>query len=157
MTEKRQPLSERVRRFIQKHHLVSKHDRLLVAVSGGPDSVCLLHILVELRDVFDTKLHIAHLDHQLRGAESAADAQYVSDLSHCLDIPATIEQRDVKAFKAQQHVSLEEAAREVRYNFLAQVAEAIGASLRITSQLEQGTELVVTWPGNGVSTIEEFF
>ena len=99
-----------------------------MAVSGGPDSVCLLHTLIKLRDVFDIMLHIAHLDHQLRGTESMADAQYVADLAQRLDIPATIEQRDVKAFKAQQHVSLEEAAREVRYNFLAQVAESIGTS-----------------------------
>ena len=128
MTGKRQPLPERVQHFIQRHHLISRQGRLLVAVSGGPDSVCLLHTLIKLRDVFDIKLHIAHLDHQLRGTESMADAHYVADLAQRLGIPATIEQRDVKAFKAQQHVSLEEAAREVRYNFLAQVAESIGTS-----------------------------
>jgi len=128
MTRERQQLPERVLHFIQKYHLISRQDRLLVAVSGGPDSVCLLHILAKLQDELDIKLHIAHLDHQLRGAESAADAQYVSDLAYRLGIPATIEQRDVKAFKARQHVSLEEAAREVRYAFLAQVAESIGAN-----------------------------
>jgi len=64
----------------------------------------------------------------LRGAESAADAQYVAELSHRLGIPATIEQRDVKTYQTRHHVSLEEAAREVRYTFLAQVAESIGAS-----------------------------
>ncbi|GAJ01829.1 unnamed protein product, partial [marine sediment metagenome] len=101
---------------------------MLVAVSGGQDSVCLLHILAGLQGELGMKLHIAHLDHQLRGAESAADAQYVADLAHRLGIPATIEQRDVKAFKARQHTSLEEAAREVRYAFLAEVARSIGAN-----------------------------
>lgn len=114
-------------RFIQEHHLVSDQHSLLVAVSGGPDSVCLLHILFQLREELGIKLHMAHLDHQLRGEESAADAQYVSGLAHRLDIPATMEQRDVKAYQAQRHLSLEEAAREVRYTFLAQVAESIGA------------------------------
>jgi tRNA(Ile)-lysidine synthase len=128
MAGERQKLPERVLHFIQKYHLIPKQQRLLVAVSGGPDSVCLLHILVKLQTELDIELRIAHLDHQLRGTESAADAQYVADLAHRLGIPATIEQRDVKAFKARQHVSLEEAAREVRYTFLAGVARSIGAS-----------------------------
>ncbi len=115
-------------RFIKEHRLVSSQEKLLVAVSGGPDSVCLLHILVKLQDKLELKLHVAHLDHQLRGAESEADASYVSDLAQRLSIPATIEQRDVKAYQARQRTSLEEAAREVRYTFLAQVANSIGVS-----------------------------
>jgi len=128
MARERQQLPERVLHFIQRHHLISREQPLLVAVSGGPDSVCLIHILANLQEKLGVKLHIAHLDHQLRDADSAADAQYVSDLAQRLGIPATVEQRDVKVFKAQQHVSLEEAAREVRYAFLAQVAGSIGAS-----------------------------
>ena len=120
-------LEQRVLRFIQEHRLILSHCPLLVAVSGGPDSVCLLHILANLKDELGIKLHVAHLNHQLRGAESEADAQYVSDLARRLDIPATIEQRDVRGYKAQARISLEEAAREVRYTFLAQVARSIGA------------------------------
>jgi tRNA(Ile)-lysidine synthase len=119
-------LEQQVLRFIEQHHLVSDGE-LLVAVSGGPDSVCLLHILVKLQKELKIKLHVAHLNHQLRGAESDADADYVSDLARQLGIPATIEGRDVKGYQAQQHLSLEEAAREVRYSFLAEVARSIGA------------------------------
>jgi len=125
--ERQKFLHQRVLDFIQENKLVSGQHCLLVAVSGGPDSVCLLHILIELRGELGIRLHIAHLDHQLRGAESEADARYVSDLARRLDIPATIEQRDVKAYQGQQHLSPEEAAREVRYTFLAQVAKSIGA------------------------------
>ncbi len=125
---RQEPLEQRVLNFIQAHHLVSSQHCLLVAVSGGQDSVCLLHILVKLQEELDIKLHVAHLNHQLRAAESEADARYVSDLAHQLGIPATIEQRDVKAYQAQQHISLEEAAREVRYTFLAQAAKSIGAN-----------------------------
>ncbi|MBA7465605.1 tRNA(Ile)-lysidine synthase [subsurface metagenome] len=121
-------LGQRVLGFIQENKLVSSQHCLLVAVSGGSDSVCLLHILVKLREELGIRLHVAHLNHQLRGAESEADAHYVADLAHRLDIPASIEQRDVKAFKIQQRISLEEAAREVRYTFLAQVAKSIGAN-----------------------------
>ena len=126
--ERQKFLQQRVLGFIQENKLVPSQHCLLVAVSGGPDSICLLHILVKLREELGIRLHIAHLNHQLRGAESEADAHYVSNLAHHLDIPATIEQRDVKAYQAQQHTSLEEAAREVRYTFLAQVAKSIGAN-----------------------------
>ncbi len=126
--ERQQPiLEQRVLRFIQEHHLVSGGDKLLVAVSGGPDSVCLLHILVKLQRELEAKLQVAHLNHQLRGVESKADADYVSDLARQWGIPATIEGRDVKGYQAQQRLSLEEAAREVRYSFLTQVARSIGA------------------------------
>ena len=107
-------LEQRVLRFIQKEHLVSTPSCLLVAVSGGPDSVCLLHILVELREELGITLHVAHLDHKLRGAESEADAQYVSKLAQRLGIPATIKERDVKSYQKDKRTSLEEAAREVR-------------------------------------------
>ncbi len=123
-----QRLEQRVLGFIQENQLVSGQRCLLVAVSGGPDSVCLLHILVKLREELGISLHIAHLNHQLRGAESEADADYTAGLARSLGIPASIEQGDVKAYQARQHISLEEAAREVRYTFLAQVAKSIGAS-----------------------------
>ncbi len=124
---KGQGLESRVLDFIREHHLVSGQHQLLVAVSGGQDSVCLLHILVKLQTELKVELHVAHLNHQLRGVEAEADAQYVSHLAQQLGIPATIGQRDVKAHQAQQRTSLEEAAREVRYTFLAQVAKSIGA------------------------------
>jgi len=123
-----QRLELRVLGFIRENQLVSSQQKLLVAVSGGPDSVCLIYILAKLQEELDIRLHVAHLNHQLRGAESEADARYVSDLAHRLGIPATVDQRDVKVYQAQQHLSLEEAAREVRYAFLAQVARFIGAN-----------------------------
>jgi tRNA(Ile)-lysidine synthase len=123
-----EPLEPRVLRFIKEHHLISGPHPLVVAVSGGQDSVCLLHVLVQLQDELDIKLHIAHLNHQLRAAESEADAEYVARLADQLSIPATIEQRDVKSYRVRQRISLEEAAREVRYTFLAEVAKSAGTS-----------------------------
>ena len=117
---------QKVLRFIKERRLVLPWQKLVVAVSGGPDSVCLLHILWKLRQELDIELHIAHLNHQLRGAESDADADYVAGLASKLGIPATIASRDVKAYRAQHHISLEEAAREVRYTFLAGIAAEMG-------------------------------
>ncbi len=124
--ESQPPLEQRVFDFIQQNHLLSANEKLLVAVSGGPDSVCLLHILVKLQKELKVHLHLAHLNHQLRGAESEADAEYVYDLARKWNIPATIERRDVKGYQKEQRLSLEEAAREVRYSFLTEVAGSIG-------------------------------
>lgn len=120
-------LESRVLRFIRTQHLVSRRQKLVMAVSGGPDSVCLFHILAKLREKLGIRLHVAHLNHQLRGAEADGDAQYVADLCRQLSIPATVEQRDVRAYQTRHRLSPEEAAREVRYTFLSKVAESVGA------------------------------
>jgi len=118
--------SERVAEFLRLHF---SHDSnpLLVAVSGGPDSVCLLHILHNLSKKTGLSLCAAHLDHALR-PDSTNDAQYVFDLCHKLDIPIIIERADVKAFQKKNKLSLEEAAREVRYDFLARAARSAGTN-----------------------------
>jgi tRNA(Ile)-lysidine synthase len=121
------PPEQRVLRYIKEQRLVPPGQKLLVAVSGGTDSVCLLHILFKLRQELDIGLHITHLNHQLRGKESSADAAYVAELARKLGIPASIESRNVKAYQKQHRLSLEEAAREVRYTFLAEVAAKAGA------------------------------
>jgi tRNA(Ile)-lysidine synthase len=126
--KRRESPEERVLDFIREHCPLAPRSCLLVAVSGGPDSVCLLHILAGLKETLGIELHATHLNHQLRGAESESDAQYVAGLAQSLGIPATIEKRDVRAYQAQKRISLEEAAREVRYNFLTQTAKSVGSS-----------------------------
>ena len=105
---------------LRKHELQGK--RLLVAVSGGPDSLALLHALWQLRDEHKLRLYGAHLNHGLRGAESDADAEFTEDTFRRLDIPFTLESADVAAYRARHKLSLEDAARQVRYAFLAEVA-----------------------------------
>ncbi|HEX79478.1 MAG TPA: tRNA lysidine(34) synthetase TilS [Dehalococcoidia bacterium] len=120
-------IEQRVAHFIREHQLVSGEKPLLVAVSGGADSVCLLHVLAGLQEELGISLHIAHLDHRLRGADSVADADYVKGLAGRLDIPLTVGREDVKAYQKMNKISLEEAAREVRYRFLAETADSVGA------------------------------
>ncbi len=95
---------------------------LVVAVSGGPDSVALLYSLHSLRDELGLRLRGAHLDHGLRGEASKADARFVAEVFESLGIPHTIGQADVQALQKRRRLTLEEAAREARYAFLARVA-----------------------------------
>src|SRR5208283_1681868 len=102
-------LEQRVLGFIREHHLTTRGQTLLVAVSGGQDSVCLLHVLHRLQSELGIKLHAAHLDHRLRGQESTGDARYVARLAKSLGIPVTIGKHDVLAYQKTHGLSLEEA------------------------------------------------
>ncbi len=120
-------LEKRVLRFIQANGLTPTPPKLVVAVSGGADSVCLLHILAGLKGDLGLELHAAHLNHKLRGDASDADARYAAALAKGLNIPITVKARDVSAHRAATKLSLEEAARRVRYGFLQEITQAVGA------------------------------
>jgi tRNA(Ile)-lysidine synthase len=121
-------IESRVIDFIEQYSLVSPEETVVVGVSGGADSVCLLHVLAKWRKGLGIDLHIAHLNHQLRGVESEADAKYVSDLAGSLGIPVTIDRQDVADYRLGRNLSVEEAARELRYAFFTRVAEEVGAN-----------------------------
>ncbi|HEY3396720.1 MAG TPA: tRNA lysidine(34) synthetase TilS [Armatimonadota bacterium] len=95
---------------------------VLVAVSGGPDSVALLHLLWTLREERGLRLGVAHLNHGLRGAEADADAAHVAALAAQLDLPLIAETAGVPALAAERGLSLEAAARQARYEFLERAA-----------------------------------
>ncbi len=120
-------LNERILEFIRINKLVEPGQKILVAVSGGQDSVCLLHTLYRLQKELNITLYVAHLNHQLRGEESERDSRYVSELSFNLGIPAIIEKADITGYQSQHKLTLEEAAREVRYSFLTRIAKIVGA------------------------------
>ena len=102
---------------------------LVVAASGGPDSTALLRCLYNLRDEHRLTLHVAHLNHDFRGVEADHDAAFVQGLADSLGLPCSIDKQDPIAYQRERGVSsFEQAAREMRYSFLAAVAASIGAS-----------------------------
>ena len=122
-----QSMFDRVCACLMHNQFVHLQGPILVAVSGGPDSLCLLDILNRLPSRIVNAIHVAHLNHKLRGAESDADAAFVADFAQRLGLPATIESIDVEAFAQHHRRNLHQAAREVRYGFLARVADQTGA------------------------------
>ncbi len=99
---------------------------VVVAVSGGADSVALLDLLVRVTSTIPFRIHVAHLNHLLRGDDSTADAEFVRALAEGLSLPVTIESMDVKREATASGRSIEEAAREVRYRFLLAAAREAG-------------------------------
>ena len=103
------------------------HCRLVVAVSGGPDSSALLYSLHRLSKQHLLHLHVAHLNHNFR-LEAEDDALFVADLARQLGLPASVEKRDPMEFQRRRRISsFEQAARELRYSFLAEAAKSVGA------------------------------
>ncbi|TAK31718.1 MAG: tRNA lysidine(34) synthetase TilS [Chloroflexota bacterium] len=119
---------ERIRRGNRRARLIQPGDVIVVAVSGGADSLCLLQALFDLRDELGVQLHVAHLDHLLRGAESMAAAYFVRDLARAMELPFHLAHIDVGGYRREHRLSLEEAARQVRYGFLDNVARRAGAA-----------------------------
>ncbi|MEI6128297.1 MAG: tRNA lysidine(34) synthetase TilS [Pseudomonadota bacterium] len=112
---------EQVIKTIKKYKMISPGDHIVVGVSGGADSVSLLYILHALQDRLNLRLTVAHLDHMLRGEEAKREAAFVKGLAATLGVTCALEARDVQAFKKERGLSLQEAAREVRYEFLQDV------------------------------------
>lgn len=109
-------------------HLVPRGTKLVCAVSGGADSVALLHGLLKVNELHGCRwsLHVAHLDHQLR-AESGDDARFVQEMSSELGLPCTVGIADVGNFSEETGRGIEDAAREMRYEFFADLAAEVGA------------------------------
>ncbi len=120
-------LLREARRTIERYRLINPGDTVVVGVSGGPDSLCLLHVLAALMPGLNVRLHVAHLHHGLRGADADADAAFVAEVAKAWGLACSAEQADVAALAGQTGASLEEAAREARYAFLGRLAGDIGA------------------------------
>jgi tRNA(Ile)-lysidine synthase len=117
---------------IKKYNMIQSGEKVLVAVSGGPDSMALMHILFSLKDRLGIQLHVFHLDHCFRGDESAQDARLVQDTAQFMGIPCTVEKYDVPAYCVQRNKSSQDGAREVRYNLISRTAARIGAARAAT-------------------------
>jgi tRNA(Ile)-lysidine synthase len=115
------PLARRIAEFVRRRRLIRPDDGVLVAVSGGPDSVCLLSVLVELRDcghIPGLRLHVAHVNYGLRGKESEKDEAFVRELGARLEVPVSCERASLRW---RSEGSLQNRARDIRYAYFAQV------------------------------------
>jgi tRNA(Ile)-lysidine synthase len=120
------PLLRQVQQTIQDYQMCEHGHTLLIAVSGGADSMALLHTLGQLREPLALKLFVAHLNHQMR-AGATEDAEFVAAMAGDLGIPCFCESIDVPMYQRQHKLSPEDAARRVRYGFLRATAARLGA------------------------------
>lgn len=119
--------TQKICALIDSFQMIKPGDVVLAGVSGGMDSITLLHILWTLRKERRFTLQVVHFNHLIRGAQADADAGLVRELAGALGLPAIVERCDVPAFRAARGLSLEEAAREARYAFFERACRRTGA------------------------------
>jgi tRNA(Ile)-lysidine synthase len=115
----------KVSQFIEEKHLLGFGDKVLVALSGGADSVALLRVLLRLGYACEA----AHCNFHLRGEESVRDERFVRALAESLGVPLHVIHFDTNAYAASHNVSVEMAARELRYDWFAKLRQECGAKV----------------------------
>ncbi len=120
-------LDHKIESAIVNHRMLNSGDTVVLAVSGGPDSVCLLHLMAALAPRWGWHIHVAHMHHGIRGLDADEDARYVADLAAAMGYAFHLHHCDVPNIARKRGLGLEEAGRHVRYRFFAELADQIGA------------------------------
>lgn len=118
---------EKFKETIKEYKLIERGDKIIVALSGGPDSVCMLHLLNSIKEEYGLKLYAAHLNHQIRGIEAQKDALYAINLCDSMGINCFLNSIDVPKFCEENGYSIEEGARYLRYKMFFDLKEKLGA------------------------------
>lgn len=128
---------------IKKYGMVEMNDRIVVGVSGGPDSMCMLHILLRLKEKYNLLIYGAHLNHQFRGKEADKDALYVEDICHKWGVPIFLKVSDVPAYAKEFGLSSEDAGRIIRYQLYDDVINKVkGTKIAVAHNLNDHIETI---------------
>ncbi|MDZ7330830.1 MAG: tRNA lysidine(34) synthetase TilS [candidate division KSB1 bacterium] len=149
-------MTDLVKNFIdynENHQLIRSGDHVLVAVSGGIDSVVLLHLLIQIRDQFGLQLEILHVNHGLRGEQSDRDERFVAQLAERYQLPLIVRKVNVRKYQERHKVSEEEGARLLRYQVFQWALKRTGADhIALGHQADDQVETILDhWlRGSGV-------
>lgn len=120
-------MKEQMRQYIEKNQLFSPGDKIVVGVSGGADSVCLLHLLKAWQREWKLSLYVVHIHHGIRGKEADSDAAFVEELSKQLSLPFFLVEGKVPCIATELGISEEEAGRKFRYEEMERIRQERGA------------------------------
>ncbi|MCH5266427.1 MAG: tRNA lysidine(34) synthetase TilS [Lachnospiraceae bacterium] len=120
-------MKKRLIQFNEKHHLFEKGSKIVAGVSGGADSVCLLHLLHGIQEEYGLTLYVLHVHHGIRGAEAERDARFVRQLAGRMGLPFCLVRVDAAAEAKERGMTMEEAGRYLRYEALEQYRQQMGA------------------------------
>lgn len=137
----------KVKAFLSRHAMLSDGDPILVAVSGGPDSVALLRVLYDFQDELNLRLEVGHFEHGIRGEEARLDGEFVRDLANTMGLPFHFKKLDLPRLRSDAGKgNLEALARRERYRFFGAVARERGlAKVAIGHTLDDQAETLLMW------------
>ncbi len=135
---------DKVIRYIRDNKMFNKGDKVVVGVSGGPDSICLIHVLHTLKDKLGIQLMAAHVNHCLRGEEADKDEEYVKKICKNMGIECFVKKIDVHKVSLERSISCETAGREVRYEFFKDILKKInGQKVAVAHNANDQAETVL--------------
>lgn len=144
-------LLKKVQKLMKEHHMISANDRVIVGLSGGADSVCLLLMLWELRKELNFSLEAIHVEHGIRGIESKQDAAFAEKLCKERNIYFQMVSIDVPNYATEHGLGLEEAARILRYEIFEQIAKERNAKIALAHHMEDNAETILFQMARGSS------
>lgn len=136
-------ITAQVKETIKKYNMFEKGDRVIIGVSGGADSVTLLHILNSIKDDYNLHLIVAHVNHKIRIGDAERDAQFVENLCYNMDIEYHLCEVDVKSLAKEQNMSDEEAGRFARYNFFYSLCNTKNSKIATAHNANDNVETVL--------------
>lgn len=152
----KETVEEQVYNCIKKYKLINEGDKILIGVSGGPDSICLLHVLNLLKEKLKIQIYVAHVNHMIR-KEADSETEYVQAFCKNLGIESFIKKVNVVDYSKEYKIGTEEAGRIIRYNFFDEVAAKVSANKIATahnSNDKAETVLLNILRGSGLSGLK---
>ena len=149
-------MKNKVLNTIKKYNLIQENDKIVIGVSGGPDSMCLLHILNGLKEKLNFEIVVAHINHMIR-KEAEEETQYVKNFCDKLGIKCYIKRIDVIDKSNKEKIGTEEAGRKARYDFFEEVLNIVNANKIATAHNENDnaeTVLMNIFRGAGTSGLK---
>lgn len=137
-------MEKKVMAFVDEYQMLKKRDVVIVGVSGGADSVCLLFMLKNLQRMYSLKLHVVHINHCLRGEEANQDAEFVKALCERVGVPYRIAVCDIRAMAAERGISIEEMGRIARYDIFTEEMEKYdGTKIATAHHMDDNAETML--------------
>lgn len=137
-------LLEKVKKTIVEKSLVSEGDSVICAVSGGADSVCLLHVLLRLKDELNISVYAANVNHLIRGEESERDSLFVKKICMAADVGLFYREYDIPSLAKRLKLGEEECGRKMRYEFFDELSERLGgAKVATAHNLNDNAETIL--------------
>lgn len=149
-------LKQKVLNTIKKYNMIKSGDKIVVGVSGGPDSICLLHILNKLKDEMNFNIYVAHINHMLR-KEADEETEYVKKFCKKIEVECFVKKIDVEKIAKQEKIGTEEAGRKIRYEFFEEVLKKTNSNKITTahnSNDKAETILLNIVRGSGISGLK---
>jgi len=153
---KENDLQQKVLTTIQKYNLIQKKDKIVIGVSGGPDSMCLLNCLFCLKEKLAIEIVVAHVNHMLR-LEAEEETKYVQEFCQKIQVPCFIKYANITKMSQEQKLGTEEMGRKVRYEFFEEIAKKTGSNKIATAHNSNDnaeTVLMNLLRGSGISGLK---